>query len=66
MRWAEYPYERYYVGQRRWTQREILEPVVEYHLRMRETTGIFIAWVRDYNLMAWEEAEGESQPRTGL
>src|SRR5262249_61904991 len=33
VRWAEYPDERYRIGQRRWAQREILAPIVAYRLR---------------------------------
>lgn len=55
VRWAESPSHRYYIGQRRWTQREILSPVVEYHLRLGDSKGYFIAWVLEPDVMAWED-----------
>jgi hypothetical protein len=55
--WAEYPHERHYIGQRRWTQREILEPLVEYHLRLGASKGGWLAWVNERELLAWDEDE---------
>ena len=59
VRWAEYPADCYEVGQRRWTEREILEPLVSYRLRrITETgarSGIFVDWIREHDLMPWQE-----------
>ena len=38
-RWVEQPRTRYYIYQRRWTQREILGPVVEYRFRSSRGGG---------------------------
>jgi len=54
VRWAEYPHDRCVVGQRRWTQREILAPVVEYRLRLHATKGGLMGWVSEADLEAWE------------
>lgn len=60
VRWAEYPTERYQVGQRRWTERELLAPVVTYRLRVvhesGRTLGGYHDWVRDEDLAPWEDA----------
>jgi hypothetical protein len=55
VRWADVPYERHWVGQRRWTQREVMGPVVEYRLRMNKARGGFLGWVYESELEAWEE-----------
>lgn len=57
VRWAEYPHDGHYIGQRRWTQREILEPLVEYRLRFAAVKGGWIAWVPERELIAWDEDE---------
>jgi len=57
VRWAEYPHEGHWVGQRRWTQREILEPLVEYRLRLTAKKGGWLSWVPERELMAWDEGE---------
>ena len=57
VRWAEYPHERHYVAQRRWTQRSILAPVVEYRLTLASTGkgGGLMGWVGEADVEAWEE-----------
>ena len=55
VRWSEYPHERYFVGQRRWTEREVVAPLVEYRLRMRESGGPMLSWVPDHELLPWKE-----------
>jgi hypothetical protein len=57
VRWAEFPQERYHIGQRRWTQREILEPFVEYRLRLGEVKGSLGGWINERDLMTWDEDE---------
>ena len=57
VRWAEAPHQRYFIGQRRWTQREILSPKVEYHLKLT-TTGSgqhYLSWADEADLEAWKE-----------
>jgi len=54
--WVEYPTERYYVGQRRWTQREILAPLVEYRLRLSKTTGGLGMWINEQDVLDGEES----------
>lgn len=58
VRWAEYPRRRHYVSQRRWTQREILAPVVEYRLMLSKAgdTGS-MGWVHEWDLEVWEGEE---------
>jgi hypothetical protein len=55
VRWAEYPHEPHVIGQRRWTQREILAPVVEYRLRFKAHKGSLMGWVSEADLEVWEE-----------
>ena len=55
VRWTEYPTDRSSIGQRRWTQREMLAPVVEYRLRSSETRGSMMGWVAETDLMAWQD-----------
>lgn len=57
VRYAEYPAERHYIGQRRWTQREILDPVVEYRLRLGKTRGHMMGWIPDADLTPWVDGE---------
>jgi len=58
VRWAEYPDERYRIGQRRWTQREILAPIVAYRLRREHEgsgqLGSLGGWVSELDLEALE------------
>lgn len=59
VRWAEYPNTRYYIYQRRWTQREILDPVVQYRFRTSKagTDAICISheWVHERDLQTRED-----------
>jgi hypothetical protein len=59
VRWAEVPEERLVVVERRWTQREILGPFAEYHLRTQldsNTLGqVMTPWVSEADLEARKE-----------
>jgi hypothetical protein len=56
VRCADYPTKRHYVGQRRWTERRILAPLVEYRLTFSATDDSWaLGWVRDEDLQVWEE-----------
>ena len=55
VRWADYPHEQHWIGQRRWTQREAGVPVVEYRLRMGKARGGFLGWVYEADVEPWEE-----------
>ena len=55
VRWAEYPHEPYYIGQRRWTQREMLAPLVEYRLRLSKARGSLMSWVPEFDLAPFED-----------
>lgn len=57
VRYAEHPTQPYSVGQRRWTERAILAPVVEYRLRLGED-GYAITWAYEPDLVLWSEEEG--------
>jgi hypothetical protein len=66
VRWADYPHKQHFVGQRRWTQREVLPPVVEYRLLL-EPLGhdtVWMAWVPEADLELWEEQGHSEQPST--
>ena len=55
VRWAAYPNERHWIGKRRWTQREIMSPVVEYQLQLSQTSSSNIGWAYEADLEAWKE-----------
>jgi hypothetical protein len=59
VRWAEYPGERLRIFQRRWTQRELLAPLVTYRLKP-QSAGLGLicldhGWVREADLQACQE-----------
>jgi hypothetical protein len=54
VRWAEHPAKPHEILQRRWTQRQILAPVVQYHLGYGES-GMAIAWVREEDIEPWTD-----------
>jgi hypothetical protein len=58
VRWAEAPQTPCTVCQRRWTQRDILGPVVEYLLvgPARDHAGDGLPWVSEADLEPWPEA----------
>ena len=60
VRWAEHPENHYRVAQRRWTQREILAPLVAYRLRRVQENGTLIDylgdWIGEADMEGWEEA----------
>ena len=59
VREAEHPRTRYYIYQRRWTQREILDPIVQYRFRASKAGTdmgyLDHAWVHEPDLEAWQE-----------
>jgi len=56
VRWTESPYQRHWVGQRRWTEREILAPLVQYRLRFgKPEDGPLLEWARQEDLTPWED-----------
>jgi len=57
VRWAQYPRDRFWIGQRRWTERDLFAPLVEYHLLMGERTRQFVGWAYDADLMLWDDDE---------
>jgi hypothetical protein len=55
VRWAGDPTHRYQIGQRRWTERIVLGPVVEYYLCWRAPHGPDAGWVSEADLTRWQE-----------
>lgn len=56
VRWADWPQRPHYVGQRRWTQRKVMAPVVEYKLFLSETGDSgYVAWVIEADVEVWAE-----------
>ena len=59
VRWAEQPSTRFYISHRRWTQREILAPVVQYRFRTSKPgtayRSVGYEWVYEADIEAWEE-----------
>jgi hypothetical protein len=53
--WAAQPTEPHVICQRRWTQRDLLAPVVEYLLCKRDKQGEAVGWGYEPDLMAWDE-----------
>lgn len=53
VRWADYPYVSYYVCQRRWTERDVMPPIVEYGLVMYQGRGE-MWWAVEADLEPWE------------
>jgi hypothetical protein len=70
VRWAEDPDSCYVIAQRRWTQREILAPFVEYRLRLRFASdtlgGTMSLWVLESALEACPEQGRSYDTRTTL
>ena len=69
VRWAAFPQTHYTIYQRRWTDHEMLAPIVQYRLRISRAgwraCGLNENWVYEADLEAWEsvmtphgEAEG--------
>jgi hypothetical protein len=54
VRWAATPTRQDWVERRRWTERAILGPVVEYHL------GLDVGWVYEADLTAWDAPDAPS------
>ena len=67
VRWADQPHTRCYVYQRRWTDREHLDPVVQYRLRfVKAGTAYGIVgdeWVYEPDLEPW--GDEASPPSVG-
>ena len=58
VRWAEQPPRGCYISQRRWTQREILAPVVQYRFRTSKADDtLAYSWAYEADLEAWPEEE---------
>lgn len=61
VRWAEQPQTQLYICQRRWTQREILDPVVTYRVRTTQTPKDYhfpsVEWIHEHDLIAWVDDE---------
>jgi hypothetical protein len=55
VRWAAQPTEAYIITQRRWTQRDIVAPVVEYLLCRRDRQGEAVGWGYEPDLVTWDE-----------
>lgn len=57
VQYAEYPERKHYIIQRRWTQRAILAPVVEYRLSLSAKSEHSTSWVFEHDLTPWMEED---------
>lgn len=57
VRWAGEPTQPYQIRQRRWTERAIGGPVVEYYLPWRGPHGPDVGWVYEADLTCWPDRE---------
>jgi hypothetical protein len=62
VRWAGDRTTRYTITQRRWTQRDVLGPVVEYLVQTKTPERAWREWVYEADLTAWQE---EDPPESG-
>jgi hypothetical protein len=56
VRWAESPRTPYVIVQRRWTQRDVFAPLVEYLCTPRRAVRRIPAWVGEPDLEPWDDA----------
>lgn len=62
VRWAGAPTYCYWISQRRWTERAILGPIVEYALCRAAPHDTRFVWVYEADLTPWDDPDGPSAP----